>query len=435
VWLNGFGKEGDKVEQQSLNAAFLENLFAHAVQAVHPAACLAAHLPTKAIAGRTIILAAGKAAASMAQVAAATLNGPVEGLVVTRHGHALDGLPQTFEVIEAGHPVPDEMSLAAAPKMLALAESATDGDRVIALISGGASSLLAAPVDEITFAQKQQVTKFLLRSGAPIAEINCVRKHLSKIKGGRLARAVMPASLYSFIISDVPGDFKGDVASGPTEPDASSMRDAEDILRKYHWNGDGAIVAALRNQTNESLFPGDAAFEKCHTEVIAKASDALVAAADMARQKGWQPVVLGDDLEGSAHKLGAEHARLALEYRSKGGQWALISGGETTVEVRNHRGRGGRNLEYLTGLAIALKGAEGISALACDTDGIDGTEDVAGAILGSDFIRLCQSEGISAENYLTDNNTYELFRRIGGLVKTGPTLTNVNDFRVILVEG
>ena len=420
--------------------AFMESLFDCAVHAVHPDSCLAAHLPTDTVRGRTIILAAGKAAAAMATVTLAALEAEkradrLEGLVVTRGGHLAGQLPGTIEVIEAGHPVPDTMSRAAAPRMLALAESAREEDRIIALISGGASALLAAPADGISFSDKQQLTRHLLHSGATISEINCVRKHLSSIKGGRLAQAAAPAALFSFIISDVPGDDPADVASGPTVGDSSCLADARDILQKYHWPAGGSVGAALENPANESLFPGDSAFQRASTKIVARAADALASAARLARKQGWQPVILGDALEGIAHTLGMEHGALACRYKQKGGRWAIISGGETTVEVKNSAGRGGRNLEYLAGLAISLDGEPGISALACDTDGIDGTEAVAGATICDDFTVKCRQKGLDPARFLADNDTYGLFERVGGLVTRGPTLTNVNDFRVILVEG
>ncbi len=414
---------------------FLHSLFTCAVQSVHPSDCLADHLPTDRIEGRTIILAAGKAAAAMAKVAAETLGGNLTGLAVTRHGHLAPDMPENIEVIEAGHPIPDDMSRLVAPRMMALAEAASNDDRIIMLVSGGASALLSAPVDEITFRDKQKVTKFLLHSGATISEINCVRKHLSKIKGGRLARAAAPVEVYSFLISDVPGDLPEDIASGPTVADTTCLSDAENILNKYGWKDEGCILTALKNPANESLFPNDRIFERCHTKIVARAADALLAAADLAKENGWQTVILGDDLEGIADQVGREHAALARSYKQKSGRWAILSGGETTVEVKNPNGRGGRNLEYLAGLAIGLDGHAGISALACDTDGIDGTEDVAGAFIGEDFMEKCRNIGISPAEYLSQNNTYGLFEKLGCLVKTGPTLTNVNDFRVILIEG
>lgn len=413
---------------------FMHDLFACAVQSVHPSTCLKDHLPKDQAEGRTIILAAGKAAAAMAKVAVETLAGNLEGLAVTRHGHLAAHMPACIEVVEAGHPIPDAMSRDVAPRMMALAESATEDDRIIMLVSGGASALLSAPVAGVAFSDKQEVTKFLLYSGATISEINCVRKHLSRIKGGRLARAAAPAPVYSFLISDVPGDVPSDIASGPTVGDTTCLTDAENILNKYGWQGNDSILEALKNPVNESLFPDDPLLEKCHTKIVARAEDALLAASKMAKENGWQTVILGDDLEGIAAVVGKEHAELAKSYKEKGGRWAIFSGGETTVEVKNPKGKGGRNLEYLTGLAIGLHGESGIFALACDTDGIDGTEDVAGAIIGDDFMEKCRDSGVSPAEFISQNNTYGLFECLGGFVKTGPTLTNVNDFRVILIE-
>ncbi len=421
--------------KESHQANFLYELFTCAVSSVHPSSCLKEHLPKGQIEGRNIILSAGKAAAAMAKVTVETMAGKIEGLVVTRHGHLTPDMPTCLEVVEAGHPIPDTMSRAVAPRMMALAESATETDRIIMLVSGGASALLSAPVTGITFSDKQRVTKFLLHSGATISEINCVRKHLSRIKGGRLARAAAPAEVHSFLISDVPGDVPSDIASGPTVGDETCLADAENVLNKYCWHGDGSILSALKNPANESLFPGDPLLEKCHTKIVARAGDALLTASEVARENGWQPVILGDDLEGIADLVGREHAALAKTYKEKGGRWAIISGGEMTVEVKNPNGKGGRNLEYLTGLAIGLDGEKKISALACDTDGIDGTEDVAGAVINDDFMEKCRDAGVSPAEFLAQNNTYGLFERLGGFVKTGPTLTNVNDFRVILIGG
>jgi len=413
---------------------FLERLFATAVARVHPSSCLSGHLPTDPVKGRTILLAAGKAAAAMGKLAVEELSGQVSGLVVTRHGHLAAHMPPCLEVIEAGHPIPDVMSEKVACRMMALARAATDEDRVIMLVSGGASALLSAPVDEISFEEKQKVTKFLLHCGASISEINIVRRHLSKIKGGRLAQLAAPARIYTFLISDVPGDQPRDIASGPTVADETSLRDAQDVLEKYGWQDGGNILKALKNPRNESLFPENSLFENTSTKIVARAKDALEAAAHMAGKEGWQTIILGDDLEGLAHELGREHAGLARSYKKKGGRWAIISGGETTVEVKNPHGKGGRNLEYLAGLAIGLDGEAGISALACDTDGIDGTEDVAGAMIGDDFMEKCRAQKMSPAEFLIENNTYGLFKQLGAFVKTGPTLTNVNDFRVILVE-
>jgi hydroxypyruvate reductase len=406
-------------------ATFLRSLFDAAVAAASPALCVPPHLPAPPK-GRTIVVGAGKAAAAMARVVEDRWAGPLTGLVVTRYGH---GAPTRFvEVVEAGHPMPDEAGAQAAERILASVQGLTEDDLVLALISGGGSALLTLPAPGVSLADKQAVNKALLRSGAPISEINCVRKHLSAIKGGRLAIAAQPARVVSLIISDVPGDDPATVASGPTVPDATSLAEARAILAKYGIAVPPGVAAHLDNPDSETPKPGDPRFANVENRVIATARGSLEAAAAVARQAGIVPILLGDDIEGEARAVAAEQARLALCQTKP---CVLISGGETSVTVRGN-GRGGRNAEYLLALAIALDGHAGIHAIACDTDGIDGTEDNAGAILTPDSLARARALGLDARAMLEDNDGYGFFSALGDLVVTGPTRTNVNDFRAIL---
>lgn len=341
-------------------------------------------------------------------------------------------MPDGIEVIEAGHPVPDQASIRAADRALELAKALEAQDQLLLLLSGGGSALCAAPVDGVTLADKQAATRALLASGATIAEINCVRKHLSRIKGGRLALAAGRAKVTTLIISDVPGDDPSFVSSGPTVADDTTLAQARDIIAKYRIDVSHAVAAALDNPANESPSADSLGLAGGETVIVARARDALVAAGKHARDLGYTVTDLGDQLQAEAHYLGAGHAALAHRMSADGQPRAIISGGETTVTVTNPRGRGGRNLEYLLGLAIALDGAKGICALACDTDGIDGTEDAAGAVVLPDTLERARKLGVDPSVYLRDNNSYLFFQQLGDLIVTGATRTNVNDFRVIL---
>jgi len=407
-------------------AAFLRSLFDAAVAAASPDLCVPPCLPASPK-GRTVVVGAGKAAASMARAVEDRWKGPLEGLVVTRYGHAVP--TRHIEVVEAGHPMPDAAGTEAARRILGLVQGLGEDDLVLALISGGGSALLSLPVPGTALTDKQAVNKALLRSGAPISEINCVRKHLSAIKGGRLALAAQPARVVSLIISDVPGDDPATVASGPTVPDATSLADARAILAKYRITPPPAVAAHLERPESETPKPGDPRFADVENRVIATAKGSLVAAAEMARRAGVTPILLGDDIEGEAREVAAEQAKLALAQRAPS---VLISGGETSVTVRGN-GRGGRNAEYLLALAIALGGHPGIHAIACDTDGIDGTEDNAGALLAPDSLGRGRALGLDAQAMLDNNDGYGFFSALGDSVVTGPTRTNVNDFRAILV--
>jgi len=386
--------------------------------------------------GRTVILAIGKAGAAMASVAASRMRGPVEGLVITRHGHSgpPHKLPAGIEVIEAGHPVPDTESLTAAERAMEIARSLGPRDRLVALISGGGSALMALPVAGVSLADKQAVTQALLRSGATIAEINSVRKHLSRVKGGRLAVAAAPARVTTLIISDIPGDDLSFVASGPTVADHTTLEMAREIVERYAIDAPSNVLAALENADNETP-PSDAlGLAGGDVRVIAVARDALAAARRLAESQGFKVTDLGDNLQAEARHLGAGHAALSKRLAADGQARVILSGGETTVRVVNAAGRGGRNLEYLLGLAIALDGAPRIHAIACDTDGIDGTEDNAGGIVTPDTLARARAIGIDPQAMLNANDAYGFFEKLGDLVVTGPTRTNVNDLRAILIE-
>jgi glycerate 2-kinase len=407
-------------------APFLRALFDAAVAAASPYVCVPPYLPEPPK-GRTVVVGAGKAAASMARAVEERWAGSLSGLVVTRYGHAVP--TRWIAVVEAGHPMPDAAGTEAAQRIMGLVRGLTADDLVLALISGGGSALLSLPAPGITLADKQAVNQALLRSGAPIAEINCVRKHLSAIKGGRLAIAAQPARLLSLIISDVPGDDPATIASGPTVPDATSLADARAILTKYGIVPPPAVAAHLEKPESETPKPGDPRFTHVENRIIATAEGSLEAAAMVARQAGITPILLGDAIEGEARSVAAEQARLAIAQNTP---CVLISGGETSVTVRGN-GRGGRNAEYLLALAIALDGHTGIHAIACDTDGIDGTEDNAGAVLSPDSLARARGLGLDAQAMLDDNDGYGFFSALGDVVVTGPTRTNVNDFRAILV--
>jgi glycerate 2-kinase len=408
----------------------LRRLFAVAVDSANPLRCLPPHLPPPPR-GRTIVVGAGKAAAAMAQAVERHWKGPVRGLVVTRYGH---GLPcRSIEVIEAAHPVPDDAGESAAQIILGQVKGLTADDLVLCLISGGGSALLALPAKGITLADKRALTEALLKSGADIHEINTVRKHLSRIKGGRLAAAAFPAQVVTLVISDVPGDDPSTIASGPTVADPTTFADARAVLDRYRIDVPPAVKAALSGKGEESPKPGDPRLARATTTIIATAQGALDAAAVTAKAAGYRPVLLGSDLEGEARDVGAAHAALARAYAASGTPLVILSGGETTVTVRG-QGRGGRNSEYLLSLALALKGQADIYALAADTDGIDGSEDNAGAVITPDTIARAEAEGIDLEACLRVNDAYAVFHDLGDLVMTGPTRTNVNDFRAILID-
>jgi hydroxypyruvate reductase len=418
-------------------AALLRELFDAALGAADPKLAVPPHLPPQGSSppkGRTLVIGAGKAAATMARAVETHWHGPLEGLVVTRYGHAVPC--ETIEVVEAAHPVPDEAGRAAAERILGMVQGLSEDDLVICLISGGGSALLALPAPGLTLAHKQDVNRALLRSGADIIQMNCVRKHLSAIKGGRLAAAAAPAKVVTLIVSDVPGDDPASIASGPTVPDPTSFADARAILESFGIDPPGPVRAHLAAAAEETPKPGDPRLARIETRLIARPQASLEAAAAHARTAGIAPVILGDAIEGEAREVARVMAGIARQAARHGQPAAapcvLLSGGETTVTVTG-RGRGGRNAEFLLALAIALEGAPGTFALACDTDGIDGSEDNAGASIAPDTLLRAQAAGLDPRLLLADNDGYGFFASLGDLVMTGPTLTNVNDFRAILV--
>jgi len=439
----------DTTPQDAVQArALLEALYGAAVTRALPAHVLAAYLPKPpAHGGRTIVLGAGKAGAAMAQAVevAWPADAPLEGLVVTRYQHIPQrpaGLAQRIEVVEAAHPVPDAAGVLAAQRILAMTQGLGPDDLVLCLISGGGSALLTLPVEGLDLAGKQEVNKALLASGASISEMNCVRKHLSRIKGGRLAAACAPARVVTLTISDVPGDDASVIASGPTVPDATTCADALAILRRYAIPLPDALLHALERGELETPKPGDPAFKHHVLHMIATPQQSLEAAADAARAAGLQAHILSDEIEGESREVGKVHAALARAVARRDQPFkrpcVILSGGETTVTVRARapgvlKGRGGRAGEFCMGLAQALQGQPGVYALAADTDGIDGVEDNAGAFVAPDSLARATAQGMKLAEYLDRNDAYGFFEPLGDLVVTGPTFTNVNDFRAILV--
>ena len=412
----------------------LRSMFEAAVAAALPAKVVPSHLPAPPK-GRTIVIGAGKASAAMAKAVEDNWEGPLAGLVVTRTGH---GVPcRRIEVVEASHPVPDTRGEDAARRILALAAGAGPDDLVLCLISGGGSALLALPADGIPFDDKRAVNRALLASGADIAEMNTVRKHLSAIKGGRLAAAAAPAEVVTLLISDVPGDDPSIIASGPTVADPTTFADAQAVLARHAIAMPPAVERHLAEARNETPKPGDPRLQRARTVMVASPMASLIAAANVARQAGIAPVVLGDAIEGEAREVGKALAGIALAVARHGHPAAapavLLSGGETTVTVKG-KGRGGRNAEFLAGLALGLAGAPGISALAADTDGIDGSEDNAGAFVTADTLKRARAAGLDVAGLVAGNDCYSLFAALDDLLVSGPTLTNVNDFRAILIE-
>lgn len=427
------------IETSERTRGLLLELFGAAVASAHPRLCLPAHLPAPPK-GRLVILAAGKAGASMAAVAAAHYrargHGAIEGLAVTRHGY---GEPaEGIEVVEAGHPVPDQAGIEATSRALALAAGAGPGDLVLVLLSGGGSANWIAPAPGLALADKQALTKALLRSGADIGEINTVRKHLSRIKGGRLAAAASPARVLTLAISDVPRDDPSVIASGPTVPDPTTLADARAVLARRGIVPPASVSALLADPASESPKPGDPLFETTEYRIIAKPADTMAAVAEAARRAGYEPILLGADVEGEAREVAAAHAREARALKAAGRRAALISGGELTVTIRGEGGRGGPNQEYALALALALGGEEGIAALAGDTDGTDGgggsASDPAGALVDPTTLARASARGLDAAVLLAANDSTTFFEKIGDLVTPGPTRTNVNDCRIVLVD-
>ncbi len=412
---------------------WLRAMFDAAIAAALPDKSLPAYLP-KPPKGRTIVVGCGKAAASMAKAVEDHWKGEISGLVVTRYGH--NAPTRKIEVVEAAHPVPDLAGREAAERILKMVQGLSADDLVLFLVSGGGSALLALPAPGLTLTDKQAINKALLKSGANIAEMNCVRKHLSAVKGGRLAAACAPAKVVTLAISDIPGDDPAVIASGPTVADPTTFADALAILDKYRITEPLAVVNHLRAATEETPKPGDPRLARTVLHMVATPQMSLEAAAAVARKAGITPVILGDAIEGESREVALVHAGIARQVKRHGqpakAPCVLLSGGETTVTVRGH-GRGGRNAEFLLALALALNAESGISAFAGDTDGVDGTEDNAGAVLTPDSLARAAARNMDAKAMLADNDGYSLFSGLGDLVITGPTLTNVNDFRAILV--
>ncbi len=413
--------------------ALLRQLADAAIRAADPNVRVPPILPTAP--KKAVVLGAGKASAAMARaIETAWPDTELSGLVVTRYGYEV--ACDHVEIVLAAHPVPDQAGREAAGRILEMAERATEDDLVIALMSGGGSALLTAPAEGITFEEKQEVNRQLLRCGADIGEMNTLRKHISAIKGGRLAAAAHPARVLSILISDVPGDDPAVIGSGPTVPDPTTFADALAVVEKYALELPESVIRHLNEAASETPKPGDTLFDGNEVIFAAKPDKSIEAAAEVARQAGYGIVDLGDRVEGEARDVGREHARLALACKAGGGPQAapcvILSGGETTVTMTGN-GRGGRNTEYLLGVAEALDSAEGIYAVACDTDGVDGSEDNAGAFVDPTTVARALATGLSVTDALKNNDAYTLFYNTGDLLVTGPTYTNVNDFRAVVV--
>jgi len=411
----------------------LRKMLDAAIDAATPSRLIKSYLPPKPT-GRTIVLGAGKASAAMAREVDEGMPGDVTGLIVTRYGHAVKC--DHIEIVEAAHPVPDEAGRSAAARMLKLAEEAGEDDLVLCLMSGGASALLSLPAEGLSLADKQGLNRTLLECGADITQMNTVRKHLSAIKGGRLAAAAHPARVVTLLISDVPGDDPAVIGSGPTVPDPTTFADAEDIISRFAITKPKKVLDHLRAGKDETPKSDDPRLATIETHVIATPQSSLEAAVAIALDNGIRPVVLGDAIEGEARDVAKVMAGIAKQVRNHSqpamAPCVLLSGGETTVTIKG-KGRGGRNTEFLLALAIQLAGAEDMYALAADTDGIDGSEDNAGAIITPDTLQRAVALGMSPKAALDDNDAYGFFEKLEDLVKTGPTLTNVNDIRAILV--
>ncbi len=414
--------------------ALLRQMFDAAIASAQPSLVIPPHLPRPPV-GRMIVIGAGKASAAMARAVEDHWSGPLEGLVITRYGYAVPC--RQIEIVEAAHPVPDAAGLAAAERLLRLVDGLSEDDLVLCLISGGGSSLMPLPLEGLTLEDKQQVNRALLKSGATIGEMNCVRRHLSAIKGGRLAAACHPAKVVTLLISDVPGDDPIDIASGPTAADPTHCADALAIIRRYGIELPAAVREVLESGRGESIKPGDPRLARSELHLVATPQMALEAAAKLARESGVAPYILGDAIEGEARDVGKVLAGIALQVAARGqpvaGPCVLLSGGETTVTVRGN-GRGGRNVEFLLSLGVALNGHRRIHALAGDTDGVDGQEEIAGALLTPDSLPRAWSLGLKPRDHLADNDGHGFFEKLGDSVITGPTLTNVNDFRAIFID-
>ena len=415
----------------------LRDMFAAAVDAAQPSETLRHFLPSVPV-GRTVVIGAGKASAAMARAFEAAWTGPIDqlsGLVVTRYGYAVPC--EHIEIVEASHPVPDAAGEAAAKRILDTVSNLSSDDLVVCLISGGGSSLLSLPAEGLTLQDKQQINMALLKSGANIKEMNCVRKHLSAIKGGRLARACAPAKVVSLMISDVPDDNLDVIASGPTVPDPTTFADAMGIINKYGITEPANVVDHLKLGADETPDATDAAFDNSESHLIATPQFSLQAAAEVAQSAGYTPMILGDSIEGEAREVAIVLAAIAKQVirhqQPVRLPCVLLSGGETTVTVKGN-GRGGRNAEFALALCVALEGVPNVHCLSADTDGIDGSEDNAGVLVTPDTLARAQRQGLDAKVFLANNDGYSFFDQLDSLVVTGPTMTNVNDFRAILID-
>ncbi len=411
----------------------LQQMFAAAVEAAQPVHCIPKFLPEQPK-GRLIVIGAGKASAAMAKAFEDSWPGELSGVVLTRYGYQIPC--QRIEILEASHPVPDAAGLAASRRILQTVQGLSADDTVVCLISGGGSALLTLPFDGISLEEKQAVNRELLRSGANICEMNTIRRHLSSIKGGRLAAACYPARVVNLLISDVPGDNPGDIASGPTVADATTCADALALVKRYGMTLPPSAMAVLESGRGASVKPGDPRLSKVETPLITAPQMAFEAAAQVAREAGITPYILGDAIEGEARDVGKVMAGLARQVAMRQQPFTppcvLLSGGETTVTVRG-QGRGGRNVEFLLSLAVSLDGLPGVCALAGDTDGVDGQEEIAGAYLFPDSLSRAWAKGIRPKDALANNDGHGFFEALGDSLITGPTLTNVNDFRAILI--
>ena len=413
---------------------FLRSLFDAALDVAQPDKCVPRYLPSKT-SGKTIVIGAGKASAAMARALEKNWHGPLSGVVVTRYGYRVDC--EHIEILEAAHPVPDEAGLAASQRILECVKDLSPEDQVIVLISGGGSALMPLPAEGISLEEKQQINQALLNSGANIIEMNIVRRHLSAIKGGRLAAACYPAKVTSLLISDVPGDDLPSIASGPTVADESRCEDALRIIDKYKIPVSALIRENLEKGLYETIKPDDKRLENCTTSMIATPQMALEAAAEVAQQAGINSIILGDSIEGEAREVGIMMSGIARQVRTFGQPiqppCVILSGGETTVTMKGN-GVGGRNVEYLLSLAISLQGMPKISALAGDTDGVDGAADIAGALIDEHTLDSALQQGMSPQDYLNNNDAHSFFQALNLSIITGPTLTNVNDFRAVFIE-
>lgn len=417
-------------------ASIMREMFEAAIASAQPKLCVPPHLPSPGeVKGRLIVIGAGKASAAMARAVEDHWAGPLSGLVVTRYGYSVPC--ERIEIVEAAHPVPDQAGLDAAQRMLQVVQALSADDVVLCLISGGGSSLLPLPLPGISLHDKQQVNRALLASGATISEMNTVRRHLSAIKGGRLAAACHPARVINLLLSDVPGDRPLDIASGPTVADPSNCEDALAIVRRYGIELPAHMLKVLSSGAGESVKPADPRIARVETRMVAAPMQALQAAATVALRHGYTPYILGDAIEGEARDVGKVLGAIALQVAERGEPFvrpcALLSGGETTVTLRG-QGRGGRNVECLLSLALATQGHPRIHALMGDTDGVDGIEEIAGALIGPHTLQEAFAKGLSPRANLDANNGHGFFQTLGDSVITGPTLTNVNDFRVILIN-